>query len=53
MKTTSGGFSDYEIRAIAANRDSAQSGVGNCTKEAFLVGEKNLLEVRAVAVRAA
>jgi hypothetical protein len=38
---------------MAANHDSAESGVGNRTKEAFLVGERNLLEVCAVAVRAA
>ena len=53
MKTTSGCLSDYEIRAIAANRDSPQSSVGNCTKETFSVGERDLLEVCAVAVRTA
>ena len=29
---------------MAANHDSAESSVGNCTKEPFLVGERNLLE---------
>ena len=53
MKATSGRLSDYQIWATAANRDSAESSVGNCTKESFLVGERNLLEVCAVAVRAA
>ena len=53
MKTTSGCLSDYEIRAMATKHDSAKSSVGNCTKESFLVGERNLLEVCAVAVRAA
>jgi len=53
MKITSGCLSDYEIRAMAANHDSAQSSVGNCTKESFLVDERNLLEVCAVAVGAA
>ena len=50
MKTTSGCLSDYEIRAMAADHDSAESSVGICMKESFLVGERNLLEVRAVAV---
>ena len=53
MKTTCGCLSDYEIRAMAANRDSAESSVGNCTKESLLVGERNLLEICAVALRAA
>ena len=53
MKTTSGGFSDYQIRATATKHDSAKAGVGHYMKESFLVGERNLLEVRAVAVRAA
>jgi len=53
MKTTSGCLSDYEIRAMAANHGSAESSVGNCTKESFLVGERHFLEVCAVAVRAA
>ena len=52
MKTTSGHLSDYQIRAIAANGDSAESSVGNCTKDAFLVGERTLFEVCAVAVLA-
>jgi len=43
MKATSGPLSDYEIRAIAANRDSPQSSVGDCTNESFLVGERNFL----------
>ena len=53
MKTTSGCLSDYEIRAMAANHDSAESSVGICMKESFLVGERNLLEICAVAVRTA
>jgi len=39
MKTTSGCLCDHEIRTMAANRDSTESGVGNCTKESFLVGK--------------
>jgi len=39
----SGRLSNYKIRAMAANRDSAESGVRNCTKESFLVGERNFL----------
>jgi len=35
------------------HHDSAELSVGNCTKESFLVGERNLLEVCAVAVRPA
>jgi len=38
---------------MAANRGSAESSVGNCTKQAFLVGERHFLEVCAVSVRAA
>jgi hypothetical protein len=38
---------------MAANDDSTESSMGNCTKESFLVGERNLLEVCAVAVPAA
>jgi hypothetical protein len=53
MNTTSGRLSDYEIRAMAADHDSAESRMGNCTKESFLVGERNFLEVCAVAARAA
>ena len=40
-------------RTIAANADSAQSSVGNCGRESFLVDESNLREVCAVAVGAA
>ena len=50
MKATSGRLSDYQIRPTAANRDSAQSSVGNCIKESFLVDERSLLEICAVAV---
>ena len=53
MKTTCGRLSDHEIRAVAANRGSADSSVRNCTKESFLVDERNFLEVCAVAVRTA
>ena len=38
---------------MAANRDSAESSVGICTKKSFLANERNLLEVCAVAVRTA
>jgi hypothetical protein len=38
---------------MAANGDSLESSVGKCTKESFLEGERNLLEVCTVAVRAA
>ena len=38
---------------MATNRGRAESSVGKGTKESFFVGERNLLEVRAVAVRAA
>jgi hypothetical protein len=38
---------------MAANRDSAESSVGNYTRESFLVGERNLLEICAVALRTA
>jgi hypothetical protein len=34
-----------ETRTMAANHNSAESSVGNCTIESFLVGERNLLEV--------
>ena len=50
MKTTSGGLSDYQIRATATKHDSAKAGVGHNMKESFLVGERNLLEICAVAV---
>ena len=42
LKTASGCLSDYKIRTMAANRGSAESSVGNCMKESFLVGEKTL-----------
>jgi hypothetical protein len=35
MKATGGRLSDDEIRATAANRDSAQSSAGSCIKEPF------------------
>ena len=47
MERSSGRLSDYEIRA-GANADSAQSSVGNCRRESFLVDERNLREVCAV-----
>jgi Phage integrase family len=50
MKSASGCLSNYQICAVAANHDSPQSSVGNCTKEAFLVGERNLFEFCAVAL---
>ena len=50
MKATGGRLSDYEIRPTAANRDRREASVGHCRKESFLVGERNFLEVRAVAV---
>ena len=53
MKTTCGGLSFYQIGATAANHDSAQASVGHCMKESFLVSERDLLEVCAIAVRAA
>jgi hypothetical protein len=53
MKTMGGCLSNYEIRASAASHDSAKSSVEICIKESLLVGERNLLEICAVAVRAA
>ena len=38
---------------MAATHHSAESSVGNYTKEAFVAGERNLLEICAVAVRTA
>jgi len=38
---------------MATNHDSVESSVGNCTKESFMVGERNFLEVCSVAVWAA
>ena len=43
MKPSSGRLSNYETRASAASHDSAESSVGDCTKEAFLVGERTFL----------
>ena len=53
MKPPRDRFSNYDTRAMAAGRASAESSVRSCTKESFLVGERNLLEVCAVAIRAA
>jgi len=53
MKPSSGRVSNYEIRASAASHDSAKSSVDIYTKESFLVSERNLLEICAVAVRTA
>ena len=53
MTPSSGRLSNYETRASAASHDSAKSSVGICIKGSFFVGERNLLEVGAVAVRTA
>jgi hypothetical protein len=50
MKPSSGRLSDYEIWTTSANHDGAQSSAGVYIKESFLVGERNLLEICAVAV---
>lgn len=44
MKRSSSSLSDYEIRASAANANSAQSTMGNCTRASFWVGQRHLLE---------
>src|SRR6266705_3406899 len=50
MKSAGGRLSNYQIRATTANHDSTQSSAGNCIKQSFLVGERNLLEVCDAAV---